>query len=280
MKTTPARHLLVAASTLVLATLPSITAPSAHAQAAPGGIAPPSPPAPGLPGASPLPPVPSHAARAASEQPEKRTSFHLNEAALSEAVEILEKEFGDANIIVPTSLANIRVSVRLRSVTLDQALRAITIATEGQVQFNQEDQGLYSATPGMAMAEGKRAMCRVFSLAEYLGGKEKEEAQKAMQDVHEALATAMKLLQVANAGYSNQLPRLELHESTKLLIVVGTAEQLDLVSQVVSALQGGSPAARGGFGGPTFRGMPGGLPGDGNPYSAPQKPGSIPPRPF
>ncbi len=202
------------------------------------------------------------------EQAAQKRVDHIEfrDASISEAVAFLTKKFPEASVIVPPSVADTHITLRLRSATLLQALRAITLASEGRVLFNQEDENFYSFMTGPTYVSDTRA-CRVYNLAHYLEAKKGDE--KAVPEFYDAIRTAAAMLNKANSGELIEVPQLELHQPTRLLIAVGTKRQLEIVSQIANAL-GGTEIGPG-LPPPSSKVVPPGVPG--SPGASNQHPG-------
>ena len=199
---------------------------------------------------------------------QKRVTLQFNEASLQEAADFLAKQFEGANFVVPPKVARMRVTVKLRNVTLDQALQAIAFATENRLQTNQVAENVY----GFSIADGQpgsapdeRAMCRIFSLASAPAfiGIAPDKVNKMVAELKETLENAINMLRRAEPTSTVETPPLQFHPSTKLLIAVGKPAELAIVEQLVSALGGGGmalPEAASPAGVPGFPTTPSGLP--------------------
>jgi hypothetical protein len=176
---------------------------------------------------------------------QKRVTLEFNEAYLSEAADFLAKQFDGANFVVPPKVARLRVTVKLRNVTLDQALQAIAFATENRLQINQVAENVY----GFSIADGQpgsapdeRAMCRIFSLASAPAfiGIAPDKVNKMVTELKETLENAINMLRRAEPTSTVETPPLQFHPSTKLLIAVGKPGELAILEQLVMALGGGA----------------------------------------
>lgn len=174
----------------------------------------------------------------------KRVTLEFKEATLQEAADFLAKQFEGANFVVPPNVARLRVTVKLRNVTLDQALQAIAFATENRLQINQVAENVH----GFSIADGQpgsapdeRAMCRIFSLASAPAfiGIAPDKVNKMVTELNETLENAINMLRRAEPTSTVETPPLQFHPSTKLLIAVGKPAELAIVEQLVMALGGG-----------------------------------------
>jgi len=207
---------------------------------------------------------------------ERRVDLEFRDQSLEEVAQALTEMFPKESIIVPPSIANVRVTLRLRMATLPQALRAITLATEGRVNVTSEDPSLHSFSATRELAP-PAAACRIYSLANYLSGKPDDGFDEAIKGLMVVLDKAVQHLNSATGAKVNE-PRLEFHKPTKLLIAVGTEPELAILTQIVQALGGASSdAPLGGFPGMGAPGAPGYPPG--NTTFGPVAPGLVPPPP-
>ena len=175
-----------------------------------------------------------------------------------DVVDVLGEHYPEINFVANESAQDITVSAKLRAVSLENILEALTFASDGRVQFKKRDARLV-----VVMArEQKRnpPVLRAFNLSRYLGDRKPEEVGEALKDIERVLMSAWTMLREADPD-SQDVPQPELfiHRKTKLLIAVGQEEQLKVISQVVGALDGGASASfrgGGGYGG-GMMGMPG-----------------------
>ena len=142
--------------------------------------------------------------------------------------------------------------VVLRSVTLEEILKAIGPATEGRVQviwndndrlviFDQASRALpVDPATGQPFPNSGKKICRVYNVSDYLNGLADKDADKAIAEIQNVLETAWKMLRDANSDIDEPIPTLSVHRGTKLLIAVGRPEDLMILDQVVTRLQGSS----------------------------------------
>jgi hypothetical protein len=210
--------------------------------------------------------------------PGKRVTLQFREASIEEAAEFLAKQFEGANFVVPATVARLRVTLKLRNVTLEQALQAIAFATENRVNTSQVAENVYGFSFIGAEQRGsppeERAACRIFSLASApsFAGNSPDKVNKMIEELKGTLDSAIKMLRDAEPTSSVDVPQLQFHPSTKLLIAVGKPEELAIIEQLVSALGGGAPEIPQ-PGVPGAAGAAGGFPGNpagfGNPAPKP-----------
>jgi hypothetical protein len=190
-----------------------------------------------------------------------RVGLEFRDATLQEAVDYLASKFEGMNIVVPASVAQLRVTIKLRNVTLDQALEAIAFATQNQVTVNRLNENIYGFAPTNQAPAGpgvplEKPACRIFALADapqFAGSPDSDNATKLIAEVKASIDQAIELLRSADPQSSVERPSLEFHPATKLLIAVGRSEELGIVEQLVSAL-GGTKAV---IPAPTGSGAPG-----------------------
>src|SRR5437899_4953815 len=199
--------------------------------------------------------VPEPSTAAAWER--RLADFNSDNLPLDEVVRRLRRDFPELNFIVKEKARSEAVSLMLRAVTLEEILKAIPLGTEGRVRVisptNTNDRlvifergsGLGVAidpATGLPVAGGNESakICRVFNLSKYLGRTSDKSIDAAIKEVVESLETAWSMLRAAN-GDQEEIPKLNLHRGTKLLIAVGRHEDLDILEQVVKELQGPGP---------------------------------------
>ncbi len=177
--------------------------------------------------------------------------FHVDGLPLAEVVKNLQEQFPDVNFLMTPEVRDFAepIVLQLRSVTLQEILTAIQLTTRGALQINplfNEKMVSLSLDPNVIM-EGKlpkpQKICRAFSLSNYLSNRSPDQTSAALKEVEDALAQCWSMLSKANskANKDNKFerPELSLHPETKLLIVVGEPEQLEVVAQVVNEIERG-----------------------------------------
>jgi hypothetical protein len=240
-------------------------------------------------------------------------NVEFKEATIAEVIEFLAKKDAGFNAVVQPSVQTCRVSLKLRNVTSGQVLSALPFASEGAVELENlpdvEIVGVKAVMPPAVVGEDGlpiRPECRIFSLAAYLAGKDEKAGAAAIEQFHRSLNAAVEMLNNASPQARVKTPQLQVNPETKLLIAVGLPDDLAVVEQLVTALQGSSAAPIHGYrkegsrtpmalpgmgmpGGPQPGGPPsvevpgippGGLPGSGPNALAPRAPGAgAPPQP-
>ncbi len=178
---------------------------------------------------------------------------------LEEVVRILRDSFPELNFIVKDKVHAETVAFTLRSVTLEEIFKALEPATEGRVQViystNRNDRLIVfdrtqppvrvdpsTGLPltGSPFPADARKICRVFNLSEYLAGRSGKELDQAITEIRDVLEAAWSMLRNAN-NQSDQIPTFSVHRGTRLLVVVGSPEDLAIVQDVVIGLQGSAP---------------------------------------
>jgi hypothetical protein len=181
---------------------------------------------------------------------------------------VLSRHFPNVNFVVPESARDTTVPrLVLRNVTLAETLKAMELASDGRIRGGPptEPQAVDAAglpirsatdnskgnivtfsvgpVPGSSDAARQNpAVCRVFSLAPYLGDRSEKDGQLAIKQLYDAFAVAWAML----AKYDRDVhePSLTIHEGTKLLIAVGRDKELSVIDSVIRQLQGSAPARR------------------------------------
>ncbi len=196
---------------------------------------------------------------------EEKRSNHVefDSIPMGEVVRLLRREFSGVNFIVTERAEEIPVRMELRSVTLQNILNALMIATDYQIDIEEMEDRLVAIRTNLP--EPEKPILRAFNLRDYLMGRNGKNSSTAYQDLDEVLHLAWAELQVADQRRNPMsIPRLMIHQKTQLLIAVGQSDQLQVIEQIVTALQGNT--AVGMYGSASGMG-PGGGGGGVNPYS-------------
>jgi len=170
----------------------------------------------------------------------------FKDATIAEVIESLSKKDDGFNSVVQPSLKDVKVSLKLRNVTTQQVLSALTFASEGGVELEDLPDGIVGVkatrSPQTFDSDGRpiRPECRIFSLAGYLVGKDEKAGHAAIEQFHQSLEAAVQMLNQASPQSSVKVPQLQVNPETKLLIAVGMPDDLAVVEQLVGALQGNS----------------------------------------
>ena len=181
---------------------------------------------------------------------ETRAKIETMNSSIEELARLLETQFERANFVVPQTVANIRVTLKLRNVNLDQVLQAVAFATGQRVAAEEITENVYGfRLVPRTLPDGQpepQTAVRVLSLAgapQLAGGASAEASTESFKKVVDELETAFNdavvMLREADPGSTVEQPRLKFHPSTKLLVAVGKPEELNIVEQLVAALGGG-----------------------------------------
>jgi len=178
--------------------------------------------------------------------------FHCDGAPLDEVVKELRVKFPELNFLVKQKVRSESITVSLRSVNLQEILQAVEPATEGQVHvlwptneerliiFERKDSGpRIDPSTGLPLQAGRK-VCRVYNLSEYLKGMSDSELDGAIKELKDVLEQAWSMLRQAN-DENEPSPTLSIHRGTRLVVAVGSPEDLAVLEQVVIGLQGSAP---------------------------------------
>jgi hypothetical protein len=195
---------------------------------------------------------------------------------LKEIVSYLRDRFQGANFMLQPKAENIRVTLSVRNVGMEQALQAVAFASEGRVAVNKMDYHFYGLVlVDPAVNPAQKPTCRVFNLS---GAQDFSDARADtfLDELKRSIEQAVTTLHAVDAGSAIEMPELQFHRGAKLLVAVGKPDSLGVVEQFVLALGGraadlpqpgrnaapAAPATRAGFGG--FGGAGSYAPGIGN----------------
>lgn len=172
----------------------------------------------------------------------------FDEMPMRDVVEYLRTtmEKTDVNFILSRDIADVSISLKLRNVPFDQLTVALEIASEGQVRIESVDGRLYHVRPGEVRAPRLEPVMRVFNLSKYLEGKEGKDETGALENLQQTVDMAFELLskaQSAAGGGSRALDagktiNSKYHPGTKLMIVIGSPDYVQVFEDVTSQLLG------------------------------------------
>ena len=185
------------------------------------------------------PPSKSPASDVSAAWKRRVPSLEIDNLPLSEVALMLRKQFPEVNFIVPENARDATVHLTLRSAALDEILKAIELASEGRIRANyQKDQpdNLVGFMVARAPVRQTPVICRVFSLASYLEGRNENDADRAIAQLYQVLEVAWEMTKKYERDV--QAPSLHIHGGTKLLIAVGREKELAVIEQVIRELQG------------------------------------------
>ncbi len=169
---------------------------------------------------------------------------------LGEIIKELRQRFPEINFLIKQQtetdfdVAAISVNLSVRSVTLQEFLKALEIAAQRPIQITggPDDRMVVFESKAAAVAVDAAGLplkpviqTQVFNIGSYLArsGKEEKEALAELEDV---LRLTGALFTEANPNARPFKPRLHIHRGTKLLIAVGSTEELNVIQQVVNSL--------------------------------------------
>jgi type II secretory pathway component GspD/PulD (secretin) len=206
---------------------------------------------------------------------------NFKDAPIADVIEFLSKKDEGFNVVVQQNVKDIGVSLKLRNVSAQQVLNALPFASEGTVQLEDLPDGIVgvkAAMPPQAFGNDGlpiRPECRIFSLSAYLAGKDEKAGAAAIEQFHQSLDAAVRMLNNASPQTGVKVPQLQVNPETKLLIAVGMPDDLAVVEQLVGALQWNAGGA-----GSWYRkgaGAPVASPAAGMPGAPPPQPVAPPP---
>lgn len=164
----------------------------------------------------------------------------MSESTLGDAVKYLS-EAGSVNIVLPPVLASLKVpEISLANVTAQGVLQSIAnMVSEIDVRSVNDTNGTVILNIVSASQKPKMPtkVCRVFkaSAKEKLQG---EELEKLVQNLGDAAKMVCDANARAQGRAEAELPTVEVHPPTGILIVTGEESDVQLLGQVVQALGG------------------------------------------
>ena len=152
----------------------------------------------------------------------------------------------------------------------DELTKALEISSGGRVQIEAVEAGLYHVRPGEVRYVPLKPVLRVFNLSKYLSGKPDTESARAIEDLMRTVDLAFDMLNDAKrsangskSAKSKKPLNSQFHPGTKLMLVIGSPEDVDVFHEVTSQLLEQPRAPSRGSYGMGMRGGMGGLGGDG-----------------
>jgi hypothetical protein len=201
-------------------------------------------------------PVKVAAPQAAAAWQRRLSEVNFDNSPLDDVVRQLRERFPEINFLIKTQgdldtepgTTEIPVAVRLNSVTLAEILKALELGAARPIQITgAPDERLVvferqrNPKPAVQIEAENRIITRVFNLGSYLAGRSDEEINPALEQLYEVVDLTGKLLRneggARESGARDFSPRLHVHKNTKLLIAVGRADELAVVSEVITRLQ-------------------------------------------
>jgi hypothetical protein len=192
---------------------------------------------------------------------------------MSEVVDYLRENLSGENVnfVLSDEIADVEVNLRLRNVSFAQLTKALEISSGGRVQIEAVEAGLYHVRPGEVRYVPLKPVLRVFNLSKYLSGKPDTESARAIEDLMRTVDLAFDMLNDAKrsangskSAKSKKPLNSQFHPGTKLMLVIGSPEDVDVFHEVTSQLleQPRAPS-RGSYGMGMRGGMDDGSEGDG-----------------
>jgi hypothetical protein len=176
---------------------------------------------------------------------------------LGEVIKELRQRFPEINFLIKQQaeteidVASIPISMSVRAVTLPELLKALEVAAQRPIQITgaPEDRMVVFESKAAAVAVDAAGLplrpliqTRVFNIGSYLSRSGKEE-NEALAELDDVMGLTGKLFLEGNPSARPFKPRLHIHRGTRLLIAVGSTEELNVIQQVVDALDN-SPGQR------------------------------------
>jgi hypothetical protein len=170
---------------------------------------------------------------------ERRVDITLKDVTIAEAAETFRQLWDGLNVIVPPSVADLQIGpLQLRQITVENLCLIIPAATDRIVDATFDRDAFLTFRPTVEIVR-TQPICKIMSLKPYLTGKVEKDAEKAIVELQDAVVQACRLLAKARRSGRLEQPEFSVHQSTELLIVVGSPESVSIVEGVVNALSGG-----------------------------------------
>jgi hypothetical protein len=176
-------------------------------------------------------------------------------------------ELYPANVVLAPTLANVRIgNLKLAGFRWESALEALRIASGNQFMWSRQtpsalmevdpttgvprspaggdEAALYVLEPDPAGAShaGGRVV-EVFNLAGYLHDKDEDQVAQALKEVELILAESLDQVRAGSGVFEAEpRPSIRFHQRASLLVLVGTAEQVDVARKIILALPGAAPS--------------------------------------
>lgn len=225
---------------------------------------------------------------------------------LSEVVGFLRSEFQGVQFVTAGPADKVLVDLELRSVGLKNILKAVEIQQQGMVKITDEGGDMYSIQ--VRMPRESKPILKAFSFGPYFNRIQSKVFQQEKWQIDEAIKSAgddkraaadiqrkyqEELLRNASReldeelyttiidalesykavlgdSQSMEMPKLQTHMSSKLVIVIGQPDAVNIVGEIVQAMNGNTGGPYGGdfgFGsGGGFMGGASGMGGAGGGY--------------
>jgi hypothetical protein len=174
----------------------------------------------------------------------------LDNLPLGEVIKELRQRFPEINFLIKQQtetdidVAATTINMSVRAVTLQEFLKALEIAAQRPIQITGgpddrmvvfESKAAAAAVDAAGLPLKPVIQTRVFNIGSYLARSGKEE-KEALAELDDVLRLTGGLFTEANPSARPFKPRLHIHRGTKLLIAVGSTEELNVIQQVVNSL--------------------------------------------
>ena len=168
---------------------------------------------------------------------------------LEEIVKELRRKFPEINFLIRNSdadnidLGAIPVRMTLRAVTLTEILKALELAAAAPIQITGAPDERLIVFDLKRLETGLPPVgirSRIFNLSKYLGNRDEKEVDVALRELEQVVRQTGHMLDSSNPGKRRFHPQFNFHSGTKLLIVLGRPDELEVVQEVVKELQGQS----------------------------------------
>ena len=172
-------------------------------------------------------------------KPKTLPDIEFQDASLTKIVSTLRGKFPNKNFVETGDSADtFEVSLILRNVSLENILRGLEIASLSQVKVFQHtsDSLIEIRLEKRPTPPELEPQFRAFSVANYLP---KDRSQ--VQETEEKMMSLYDLLQEALQSFSadgSESVRLRIHPGAKVLLASGTPRQMQVVEQILYAVQG------------------------------------------
>jgi hypothetical protein len=177
------------------------------------------------------------------------TGVGFTNSTYEEIAEALRDLFPGLNVVVEDSLRTQKSpEIQMRNVTLRGILKALEAASSKIKVEVTADNMVTIRTLAGNQAENSKPILRTFNLNGYFLPKmitAKDESarnravEKALEELYQVVDQSWKMLQKADPSLRNTAaPLLQMHTGTLILISVGTHDQLRVIEEIVSNLQG------------------------------------------
>lgn len=159
-------------------------------------------------------------------------------ATIARVVEVIHAQAPDANFVLSPGVADIVVSnLTLRSADLEGALAALEFATGRKVLARQVARdNIYAVTPGQtAKPEKSVEVFNLMPILRALAPGDPKEVRECLTEISTVIVQTITEFD-RQTGSDRGKPLLNFNESTRLLVVIGHPEQLEIAHKIIKAL--------------------------------------------